>query len=137
MIDPNPSPKLPDDERWIRWVDVTPTSWQLHASPLSVASLFSRQVQASGRAWILTSATLAVGRDFSLYQHELGLADATTGCWDSPFDYAAQALLYVPPDMPAPTTATSRSRSPTSAPRTSETCSTSPRPPRDAASPSS
>jgi ATP-dependent DNA helicase DinG len=89
-------------QAWIRWVDVTPAGWQLHASPLSVASLFSRQVQASGRAWILTSATLAVGRDFSLYQHELGLADATTGCWDSPFDYAAQALLYVPPDMPAP-----------------------------------
>ena len=88
--------------RWIRWVDVTATSWQLHASPLSVADLFSRQVSASGRAWILTSATLAVGRDFSLYQHELGLADATTGCWDSPFDYGTQALLYVPPGLPAP-----------------------------------
>ena len=74
--------------RWIRWVDVTATSWQLHASPLSVADLFPRQVSASGRAWIFTSATLAVGRDFSLYQRELGLADATTGCWDSPFDYA-------------------------------------------------
>jgi len=90
------------DERWIRWVDVTTTGWQLHASPLSVADLFSRQVKASGRAWILTSATLAVGGDFALYQHELGLADAATGCWDSPFDYARQALLYVPQGLPAP-----------------------------------
>jgi ATP-dependent DNA helicase DinG len=89
-------------ERWIRWIDVTATGWQLHASPLSVADLFSRQVKASGRAWILTSATLAVGGDFSLYQHELGLADAATGCWDSPFDYARQALLYVPQGLPAP-----------------------------------
>jgi ATP-dependent DNA helicase DinG len=46
--------------------------------------------------------TLAVGKDFSLYQRELGLADAATGCWESPFDYAAQALLYVPRDLPQP-----------------------------------
>jgi ATP-dependent DNA helicase DinG len=94
--------EAPPGERWIRWVDVTTAGWQLHASPLSVADLFSRQVKASGRAWILTSATLAVGGDFSLYQHELGLADAATGCWDSPFDYARQALLYVPQGLPAP-----------------------------------
>ena len=81
---------------------MTATSWQLHASPLSVANVFSRQVADSGRAWIFTSATLAVGRDFSLYQRELGLEDATTGCWESPFDYASQALLYVPRDLPAP-----------------------------------
>ncbi len=87
---------------WIRWVDVTPNGWQLHASPLSVADMFARQVDASGRAWIFTSATLAVGRDFSLYQRELGLAQSATGCWESPFDYGTQALLYVPRDLPAP-----------------------------------
>ena len=90
------------DGAWIRWVDVTAMGWQLHASPLSIASLFRRQVEASGRAWIFTSATLAVGGDFSLYQRELGLADAATGHWESPFDYATQALLYLPRDLPAP-----------------------------------
>ena len=54
------------------------------------------------RAWIFTSATLAVAGDFSLYQRELGLADAATGCWESPFDYATQALLYVPRGLPEP-----------------------------------
>ena len=87
---------------WIRWIDVTPQGFQLHASPLSIAELFARQVCDSGRAWIFTSATLAVGRDFSLYQRELGLGDAATGCWESPFDYASQALLYVPRNLPEP-----------------------------------
>ena len=87
---------------WIRWVDVTAQGWQLHASPLSIADMFAKQVTDSGRAWIFTSATLAVGRDFSLYQRDLGLADARTGSWDSPFDYGAQALLYVPRDLPQP-----------------------------------
>ncbi len=91
-----------DDNAWIRWIDVTPSGFQLHASPLSIAQLFSRQVVDSGRAWIFTSATLAVGRDFSLYQRELGLAEAATGCWQSPFDYASQALLYVPRELPEP-----------------------------------
>ncbi len=87
---------------WIRWVDVTQAGWQLQASPLSVAEVFSKQVAESGRAWVFTSATLAVGNDFSLYQRELGLVDAETGCWESPFDYASQALFYVPQRLPAP-----------------------------------
>jgi len=91
-----------EDADWIRWLDVTAHGWQLHASPLSVAEIFSRQVQDSARSWIFTSATLAVNGDFGLYRRELGLADAATGCWDSPFDYSRQALLYLPRDLPPP-----------------------------------
>ncbi len=91
-----------DASGWIRWVDITASGFQLQASPLSVANIFAKQVRDSGRAWIFTSATLAVGGDFALYQRELGLSDAATGCWESPFDYAEQALLYVPRDLPPP-----------------------------------
>ena len=91
-----------DDPGWIRWLDVTAHGWQLHASPLSVAEIFARQVEDSARSWIFTSATLAVNGDFALYRRELGLAAAATGCWDSPFDYERQALLYVPRGLPAP-----------------------------------
>ena len=91
-----------EDTEWIRWLDVSPHGWQLHASPLSVADLFAKQVTSTARAWIFTSATLAVGGDFTHYRRELGLVDAATGCWDSPFDYANQALLYLPRDLPEP-----------------------------------
>ena len=91
-----------DDAGWIRWLEVTARGWQLHASPLSIAETFSRQVADTARSWIFTSATLAVGGDFSLYRRELGLAHAASGCWDSPFDYGAQALLYVPRALPEP-----------------------------------
>src|SRR5207245_4781164 len=53
-------------------------------------------------SWIFTSATLAVKGDFTLYRRELGLSDASTGYWDSPFDYAHQALLYLPRELPPP-----------------------------------
>jgi ATP-dependent DNA helicase DinG len=91
-----------EDPDWIRWFDVSGRGWQLHASPLSIAEIFARQVADSARAWIFTSATLAVGGDFGHFQRELGLTHAATGCWDSPFDYAEQALLYLPRDLPEP-----------------------------------
>jgi hypothetical protein len=68
-----------DDPEWIRWLDVSASGWQLRASPLSVAEIFAKQVTDHARAWIFTSATLAIGSDFSLYQRELGLGEAATG----------------------------------------------------------
>jgi ATP-dependent DNA helicase DinG len=93
------------DGEWVRWIDVTQNGWQLCASPLSIAGIFRRQLDASARAWIFTSATLSVAGDFSHYARSLGLDDAQTACWDSPFDYASQALLYVPSGLPEPNTA--------------------------------
>ncbi len=54
------------------------------------------------RAWIFTSATLAVRQDFSHFTHALGLEDAHCQSWSSPYDYGEQAMLYVPQQMPAP-----------------------------------
>ncbi len=96
-------PESPDDTQdWIRWIDVTPYGFQLQASPLSIAPLFRRQVESTARAWIFTSATLAVAGDFSLYVQQLGLDHAASGAWDSPFDYSTQGLLYVPKGLPPP-----------------------------------
>lgn len=89
----------------VRWVEVFTQSVQLHATPLSVAEGFGKQLNAEPRAWIFTSATLAVKNDFSHYQAQMGLLDADTGFWQSPFDYQKQALLYAPSDMPDPNSA--------------------------------
>jgi ATP-dependent DNA helicase DinG len=86
----------------VRWVEVFTQSVQLHATPLSVADGFSKQLNAQPRAWIFTSATLAVKSDFSHYQAQMGLHAAETGYWQSPFDYEQQALLYAPANMPDP-----------------------------------
>ena len=97
-------------ERWcddsradrVRWIEVFSHALRLNATPLSIAEIFRRQLDGHPRAWIFTSATLAVAGDFSHYRSEMGLEDARTACWDSPFDYAAQALLYVPKELPDP-----------------------------------
>jgi len=89
----------PKDE--VRWVEVFANGARLHVTPLSSADLFSRQMQDHPRAWIFTSATLAVGEEFGHFTGELGLPDAATRRWPSPFDFAQQALLYLPKGLPA------------------------------------
>jgi len=86
----------------VRWLEVFHHSLQLNTTPLSIAEIFEKQIGGSTRAWIFTSATLAVKQDFSHYQGEMGLFKAQTACWDSPFNFAEHALLYVPTHLPEP-----------------------------------
>jgi ATP-dependent DNA helicase DinG len=92
------------DGNRVKWVELYGHSLQLHSTPLSVAEIFARQLEGQSRAWVLTSATLSVARDFTHYCTALGLREARTASWDSPFAYERQALLYVPPSMPEPNT---------------------------------
>ena len=86
----------------VRWLEVFHHSLQLNTTPLSIAEIFEKQIGGTARACIFTSATLAVKQDFSHYQGEMGLLKAQTACWDSPFDYQQQGLLYVPQNLPEP-----------------------------------
>jgi len=88
----------------VRWLEVFHHSLQLNSTPLSIADIFAKQISGHPRAWIFTSATLAVKQNFSHYQNAMGLTEARTACWDSPFDYPEQALLYVPQNLPEPNT---------------------------------
>ncbi len=91
-----------EGEDAVRWLETTPRAVLLHATPLSVAGRFREQLDKGGRAWVFTSATLRAGEDFTHFLAQLGLEDAATLAVVSPFDYACQALLYVPEDLPAP-----------------------------------
>ena len=86
----------------VRWAESFAQSLQLHATPLDIAPIFQRQLQGRPQAWIFTSATLAVSGNFNHYLGELGLGEAETACWDSPFDYEHHALLYIPRLLPDP-----------------------------------
>lgn len=93
-------------EGFVRWVEVFSQALQLNSTPLSIAEIFNKQLSGSPRAWIFTSATLSVKGDFSHYKGEMGLTaglnSTQSACWESPFDFANQSLLYVPTGMPEP-----------------------------------
>ncbi len=100
---PTRSSRMPieDHQQVVRWVELGLHHVRLHAAPLSVAEAFSRYRQ-GGQAWVFTSATLSVHGDFSHFTSRLGLEQAETLRMESPFDYANQALLFVPKTLPAP-----------------------------------
>ncbi|MCC2596462.1 ATP-dependent DNA helicase [Pusillimonas sp. MFBS29] len=91
----------PDAGAAVRWVEHSLHHMRLHSAPLSVAKIFSRY-RNQEQAWILTSATLSVRGDFGHFMRQLGLWDAQTLSWESPFDYGTQGVLYVPKTLPLP-----------------------------------
>ncbi len=87
---------------YIAWYETTPRGFSLYLTPLDVSGPFRSQLDGSGKAWVFTSATLAVNKSFAHFQTQLGLETAETGLWHSPFDYAGQTLLYLPSGLPDP-----------------------------------
>ncbi len=92
------------DEARVKWAELFRHSLHLNSTPLSIAGIFGARLEESARAWIFTSATLSVNRDFGHYCGQMGLTDARTESWDSPYDFASQALLYIPERLPDPNT---------------------------------
>lgn len=91
------------DAAHVLWAEASGNMLLLHKTPLSVASIFTRQrEEGPPRAWIFTSATLAIRGNFHYFASRLGLESARSQSWPSPFDYARQGLLYVPEGLPLP-----------------------------------
>ena len=92
----------PQSGEEVRWFEKRGRGFALHITPLEVSGVFSDFRETADAAWIFTSATLAVREDFSLFTGQMGLGDATTLQLDSPFDYANNALLWLPEQVPEP-----------------------------------
>ena len=91
-----------DPNEKVRWIEVFAHTVQLHETPLSVAPIFAKQRAGVPRAWIFTSATLSVRGDFAHYAAQMGLNARRSMTLSSPFDYPTQGLLYVPRNLPQP-----------------------------------
>lgn len=92
-----------DADDSIRWFEITRLGYRLSQTPLQIADAFQEQMREHAKAWIFTSATLAVGNDFSHFMRQLGLDDdSRTEKWDSPFDFQQQAMWYVPKGLVEP-----------------------------------
>lgn len=89
-------------EKYVHWFETTRQGFLLHQTPLDIAAIFQEYQQGLSSAWVFTSATLAVGKNFSHFCRRLGIEDETDGQWKSPFDYEKNGLLYAPDNLPEP-----------------------------------
>lgn len=103
--EPNPDDEentRPNDGGTVQWLEQRGRGFVLHNDPIEIAPRMEQAYEAHPRSWIFTSATLAAGDTFDLFTRRMGLLDSETLLLDTPFDYASQALLYLPPDLPEP-----------------------------------
>jgi len=84
----------------VYWGEARGNGTFLSASPIDVADLVRRHIVTAGPTPIFTSATLTAAGDFAYTRARLGLDEADELLVSSPFDYARQAMLYVPRDLP-------------------------------------
>ncbi|MGI9234842.1 MAG: ATP-dependent DNA helicase [Woeseiaceae bacterium] len=95
---------LSSDDSWdgLRWLEVNPRSLRLNLTPLDVSGKLNGLIDNGLQAWIFTSATLAVGEDFSLFSSRMGLSDVPGLTFPSPYDLQQNGLIYLPKGMPQP-----------------------------------
>jgi ATP-dependent DNA helicase DinG len=94
----------------VRWADAG-TQLRLVESPLDIASAVRSKIlredappaaDETRRSWIFTSATLGDDARLRWFTEPCGLTQAEVLQVESPFDYATQAAVYVPRELPKP-----------------------------------
>jgi len=86
----------------VHWYELSAHGFSFHATPLDLAPPLRALREQSRASWIFTSATLSVAGEFDHFARQLGLDDPITAHLPSPFDYAQQALTYLPKGLPDP-----------------------------------
>jgi len=86
----------------VHWCETWTRSFQIHQTPVNISKTFNEQWRNHGGSWIFTSATLAINGELTHYQEEMGLGEARTLLLNSPFNYQEQALMYLPRELPEP-----------------------------------
>ena len=90
------------DRRYVYWIERRGRGTFLQATPIDVSTILDEKLFDTVDSVVLTSATLAVAGEFEFTKARLGLRSARTLVVPSHFDYAEQALLYVPQSLPDP-----------------------------------
>ena len=95
---------LANDDDWdgLRWLEVNPRSVRLHLTPLDVSAKLNALIDNGFQAWIFTSATLAVGDDFSHFTSRVGLEGVRGLAFPSPYSVEKNGLIWLPPGLPPP-----------------------------------
>jgi ATP-dependent DNA helicase DinG len=90
------------DSEYVYFVEFRGRGIFLRAAPVDISAIVRELVLDRMRTTVLTSATLTVDGTFEYIRQRLGIRNAAEVCLPSEFDFARQALMYLPPHMPDP-----------------------------------
>jgi len=87
---------------YVAWHEGDGELRQYMLAPVETGAVLATHLWSRPSAFILLSATLRVSESFDYAAKRLGMDDALTSHHCSPFDYAKQAMVYLPRHLPAP-----------------------------------
>ncbi len=87
-------------EGFVGWSDGTGDHLRHTVAPVETGPVLQEHLWLRPSAFILLSATLRVSQSFDYARQRLGLDEALEAFHPSPFDYASQAMIYLPRHMP-------------------------------------
>ena len=94
-----------DDDEFIYWIEVNSRKGnsKLVATPLKIDHELQKNLYMNLKQIVFTSATIAIGNDFTYFKESIGLDEETLDkVIHSPFNYDKQMKVYIPLDIPAP-----------------------------------
>ena len=94
-----------DDDEFIYWIEVNSRKGnsKLVATPLKIDHELQKNLYMNLKQIVFTSATIAIGNDFTYFKESIGLDEETLDkVIHSPFNYDKQMKVYIPSDIPAP-----------------------------------
>ena len=94
-----------DDDEFIYWIEVNSKKGnsKLVATPLKIDHELQKNLYMNLKQIVFTSATIAIGNDFTYFKESIGLDEETLDkVIHSPFNYDKQMKVYIPSDIPAP-----------------------------------
>jgi ATP-dependent DNA helicase DinG len=89
-----------EEKSYVYWYERRGRGVFLAATPIDVSEILRERLFEQFDTVILTSATLAVEGRFDYLKQRLGVSPSGESVLAAEFDYATQALLYIPGDMP-------------------------------------
>jgi len=89
-----------EEKSYVYWYERRGRGVFLAATPIDVSEILRERLFEQFDTVILTSATLAVEGRFEYLKQRLGVLPSAETVLPAEYDYASQALLYIPGDMP-------------------------------------
>jgi ATP-dependent DNA helicase DinG len=89
-----------EEKSYVYWYERRGRGVFLAATPIDVSEILREKLFEQFDTVILTSATLAVEGRFDYLKQRLGVLPSAESVLPPEFDYASQALLYIPGEMP-------------------------------------
>ena len=89
-----------EEKSYVYWYERRGRGVFLAATPIDVSSILREKLFDTFDTVVLTSATLAVGGRFDYLKQRLSVQPSKEVVLPQEFDYAEQALLYLPPSLP-------------------------------------